>query len=151
MTEIRCPEPSEFPDLSALCMRSKAHWGYDANFMQQCRAELTLTKDRVGSDPIAVIGPIGRVQAIALVSFEGETAHLDKLFVDPVAMGLGLGRTLMGWATQTARNVGAREMVIEADPGAVAFYSRMGARPAGAVPSGSIPGRNIPRLVIDLR
>jgi hypothetical protein len=41
-------------------------------------------------------------------------------------------------------------MTIDADPGAVPFYERMGAVPAGLVPSGSIPGRFLPRLVVAL-
>jgi hypothetical protein len=39
---------------------------------------------------------------------------------------------------------------IEADPDAVRFYQRMGARLAGSAASGSIPGRTLPRLILDL-
>jgi hypothetical protein len=41
-------------------------------------------------------------------------------------------------------------MVIEADPGAAAFYERMGARHAGLAPSQSIAGRLLPRLLVEL-
>ena len=39
LRQARTTEPS---DLSALCLRSKAHWGYDEECMTACRAELTL-------------------------------------------------------------------------------------------------------------
>ena len=35
--------------LTALCMRSKAHWGYDAAFMHACREELRMTAVAAGS------------------------------------------------------------------------------------------------------
>ena len=41
--------------------------------------------------------------------------------------------------------------VVEADPGAVPFYLRMGCRVIGSVASGSIPGRILPLLAMDIR
>jgi len=41
-------------------------------------------------------------------------------------------------------------MQIESDPGAVAFYRRMGAVDDGVARSASIPGRLIPRLKLAL-
>ena len=37
---IRAPTIDELSDLSDLCFRSKAVWGYDVEFMDECRAEL---------------------------------------------------------------------------------------------------------------
>ena len=51
-----------------------------------------------------------------------------RLFVEPALLGAGIGRRLFEWATATARNLGAVRITIEADPGAVPFYERMGAR-----------------------
>ena len=38
---IRAPTIDELPDLSDLCFRSKAVWGYDEEFMEACRGELS--------------------------------------------------------------------------------------------------------------
>ncbi|MBV8839939.1 MAG: GNAT family N-acetyltransferase [Alphaproteobacteria bacterium] len=72
------------------------------------------------------------------------------VFVAPERLRGGIGARLLAWAIDLASRRGARALVIEADPDAVAFYRRRGATPGGSVPSGSIPGRMLPRLMIAL-
>jgi len=78
---------------------------------------------------------------------EGELVHL---YVDPAAIGAGVGVTLFRAACEIARREGFRRLLIHSDPNAVPFYSRQGARQVGEVPSGSIPGRLLPPLELDL-
>ena len=93
----------------------------------------------------------GRVVGMAQLSvFQGE-ADLLKLFVDPLALRGGIGSSLMGWSCDTAKRLGAKRLVIDADPHAAEFYRRMGATDIGLIPSGSIPRRMLPQLVLDLR
>lgn len=153
MTRFGDPRPAvpeDIPALRDLALRSKAHWGYDAAFMAACDAELTLGPGEIGGTGIAVIdgldGPAGMVQ----VSAGRDGADPLKLFVEPAAMGAGIGRRLFSRAAGWARRRGARRMVIESDPGAVPFYERMGAMRHGSAPSGSIPGRVLPVLILDL-
>lgn len=87
---------------------------------------------------------------MAQVAVLGETADLLKLFVDPENLGTGLGKCMFDWAVAESRRLGARRMSIEADPGAVPFYEKRGARVVGSATSGSIAGRRIPLLSIDL-
>ena len=150
MTILRPPRLDELPLLGELCLRSKASWGYDAAIMAACRAELMLAPEELRTTQLQVAedaaGPLGLVQ----VAIEGQRAELLKLFVEPERQREGIGRGLMVWALATARALGAAEMVIESDTGAVGFYRRFGANQAGWAPSGSIPGRRLPRLVLDL-
>jgi GNAT superfamily N-acetyltransferase len=90
------------------------------------------------------------VVGLAQVKVAGADADLLKLFVEPALLGSGVGRLLFEWATATARTLGAVRMIIEADPGAAAFYERLGARHAGLAPSQSIPGRMLPRMQLEL-
>jgi len=46
---IRPARPYEAALLTALCRRSKAHWGNDAAFMAACAAELTVTAERIAA------------------------------------------------------------------------------------------------------
>lgn len=140
----------ELPRLSDLCLRSKAVWGYDAEFLAACREELTITPEHLARTHVRILEREGTVIGIAQVAIEGRTAELAKLFVDPGHLGQGYGRVLLEWAVATAQGAGAVRMTIDSDPGAVPFYMRMAARPAGLVPSGSIPGRLLPRLEIAL-
>jgi GNAT superfamily N-acetyltransferase len=146
---IRAPVVAELPALSELCMRSKAVWGYDADFMAACRAELTFHPDELSSSRIAVAECAGTIAGVAQVKLIGQEADLTKLFVEPAALRSGIGKALFGWATDAARSMGATRLVIEADPDAAPFYRRLGARDAGLAPSGSIPGRTLPKLVLD--
>lgn len=147
---LRKPTTDELAELSDLCLRSKAVWGYDAAFMEACRRELTLSDDDLRSTALVAADVDGRLVGVAQVDVTDAGGDLLKLFVAPEVIGSGIGRMLFDWCRDTARRMGAPVLVIESDPGAVPFYQRMGARDAGTVPSGSIAGRVLPRLVLSL-
>lgn len=149
MIRLRNARQDELSSLSGLCMRSKAHWGYDEAFMAACRAELTLHPDELETSSLQVAECDAAVAGMAQVRVSGADADLLKLFVEPDSIGTGVGRLLFEWATAKARELGATSMVIEADPDAAPFYERMGAHHAGSVPSGSIPGRMLPRMLME--
>jgi len=149
--EIRIAKPGEAASLSALCVRSKAHWGYDAAFMRMSAASLQVSEvDIVAGRVVVAIDDAGRPIGVAGVVSDGETADLDVLFVDPPAIGSGAGRRLFEAAVQLARRLGAKRMTVLADPHAAAFYERMGARFLRNAPSDAIPGRILPLYEYDL-
>jgi GNAT superfamily N-acetyltransferase len=125
-------------------------WGYDQAFLDACRSELTIRAEELESTALQVAEHDGTLVGVAQITVEGETADLQKMFVEPRAIGLGIGSALFAWAVWMAKDRGAQRMTIDADPGAVGFYKRMGAVEHGAAPSGSIPGRMLPRLQVDL-
>jgi GNAT superfamily N-acetyltransferase len=148
--QLRDARQNELSGLSELCLRSKAVWGYGDAFMIACRTELTLRPDELQSTHIQVAERYSTVVGLAQVKVTGTDAELLKLFVEPALLGSGVGRLLFEWATARARDLGAVRMMIEADPGAAAFYERLGARHAGLAPSQSIPGRMLPRMQLEL-
>ena len=150
MLTLREARAEDCEALTELCLRSKAVWGYDAAFMDQCRAELTLKPNALRPDQTQVAERGGRYLGVAQISTDGNEAYLEKLFVDPDAMGQGIGRALIEWARSAATRRGALRLVIEADPDAAPFYRRIGAVDAGVAPSASIPGRVLPMLVLSL-
>jgi len=147
---IRAPTIEELASLSELCLRSKAVWGYDREFLAACRSELSFDQRNLQLTPIAVAEHSGKVVGVAQVKVMGNEANLLKLFIEPTALRRGVGRTLLAWATNVAREKGATRLIIDSDPGAVLFYRRMGAYDLGQAPSGSVPGRMLPRLAINL-
>ena len=148
--QLRSPDICECDALTALCLRSKAHWGYDAAFMKACMPVLTVTPGLLKAHTwqVATQGP--DLLGVASVRPIGSTACLEKLFVEPGKMRNGTGGALMQWAISQARLSGAECITIEADPQAVAFYARFGARKIGEVPSDAIAGRVLPLLEIRL-
>ena len=151
MASIRNAKPGEGAGLSALCVRSKAHWGYDAAFMRKCAAALLVSEAEIAADRVLVAcDTAGRTIGVAGVTPEGETADLDVLFVDPPAIGSGAGRALFDAAAALARRFGARRLTILADPNAAGFYESCGARRVGEAPSDAIPGRFLPLYELPL-
>jgi len=147
MVTIRRARTSEADTLSALAFRSKAHWGYSAEFMAACRAELTVQAGDIGAGRVVVAESDGALLGFYCLAEPREgRAELDALFVEPAAIGRGVGRALLNEAVAQARARGARIVEIQADPNAEAFYVHAGARRVGVRESGSLPGRLLPVL-----
>jgi GNAT superfamily N-acetyltransferase len=147
---IRPAVGSDLEHLSGLALRSKAHWGYDAAFLEACRAELTITPDRLAGEHVRVAEEDGAVLGFVCVRLDGEEAELMDLFVEPRRIGSGVGRALWEEAVSLARSGGAVRLAVEADPHAEDWYRRRGAERIGTAPSGSIPGRRLPLLRLSL-
>jgi GNAT superfamily N-acetyltransferase len=149
--QVRSAKLDEAASLTALCVRSKAHWGYDAAFMKLSAPALAVSEDDIAAGRVLVaVDDADRVIGMACVLAEGDTADLDALFIDPPAIGSGAGRALFDAAVALARRRGARRMTILADPNAAAFYERLGARYLRNAPSDAIPGRTLPFYEYDL-
>lgn len=142
---LRAARPGEADDLTELVMRSKAHWGYDADFLRQVRPALTLTDRHLAATVVAELdGRLAGVATLAGEEFEGE---LDLLFVDPWAIGKGVGRALFRDAVARAHTLGMTRLLIESDPYAEEFYLRMGATRIGETIS-TATGRTLPLLAV---
>lgn len=142
---IRDGRPEEAEELTELILRSKAHWGYSAEFMARVRSELVLHAEDVVPHRTLVSEVDGRLAGVATVIGAPPHGELDLLFVDPWAMGLGVGRALLLEAANRARKEGFTDLDIVADPGAEPFYLKMGATRAGESISPST-GRALPLL-----
>ncbi|MEU6201414.1 GNAT family N-acetyltransferase [Streptomyces sp. NPDC047061] len=140
---IRPAQDEEASFLSDLALRSKAHWGYDAAFLEACREELALTGPDLARHRTAVAERDGSILGFTTLEGEPPQGVLGMMFVDPDAIGQGIGRVLFTHAVETAQALGFTRFTIDADPNAEPFYEAMGGIPVGRVPSGSIPGRTL--------
>ena len=148
---IRRARSDEAESLSALALRSKAHWGYSQDFLEACREELSVSAAALEKHPAYLLEEDGVTLGFyLLVPLAEEEAELDSLFVEPEAIGTGAGAELIAHAIREARGGGCRRLVIHADPNATRFYEAAGARVVGSTPSGSIPGRRLPLLHLEL-
>lgn len=145
---IRPARPGEEPALSALCLRSKAHWGYDAAFLAACRGALAVDPGLVAAGRVEVAEAGGRVLGVVAMGRgeDGGSEEVELLFVDPPAIGSGVGRALLVQSLARAAARGARRALVLSDPQARGFYERMGARFVCMAPSNVLPGRRLPRL-----
>ena len=135
--------------LTQLSRRSKAHWGYDAEFMRIVAGDLTVTPSAIKTHEVWILEEDGRILGFHQVKL-GDTAWLEDLWLEPDAIGKGYGRQLWEHAVSIARAWGAWGMEFNAEPFAMGFYERMGAVQVGETPSRFIPGRKLPLMRIPL-
>ncbi len=153
MIKIREACKSEAKSLSGLAMRSKAHWGYSAEFMEACRQELLVTEEMIASkdNHYAVADAQGVVVGFySLISLSKPNIELGLLFIEPSHIGTGIGRTLITHAKNHAIASGGRTLHFQGDPNAEAFYKAIGATLTGKRESSSIPERFLPTFSISL-
>jgi GNAT superfamily N-acetyltransferase len=70
------------------------------------------------------------------------------LFVDPPAIGRGVGGLLLRHALGTAAALGIDTLEIDSDPYAEPFYRHAGAVRTGTSPSTVDPARELPHLTL---
>jgi GNAT superfamily N-acetyltransferase len=143
---IRPGRPDEAAGLGDLALRSKAHWGYDREFLEACRTELMFAPTDVVLRRIHVAERAGRILGFYSLDGDAPNGEIGNLWVTPEAIGTGLGRKLWDHAIERASSAGFAVLRIDADPFAEGFYLAMGAVRVGEAPSGSIPGRVLPML-----
>jgi GNAT superfamily N-acetyltransferase len=147
---IRHALPGEAAALTDLALRSKAHWGYDEEFLESCRADLTLAPGYIAASPVFVLEEDGARAGFYGLLGSLPAARLEYLFVEPAWIGRGFGERLWRHAVETATAAGFTELEIESDPGAEGFYLAMGARRIGEAASLARPGRKLPILCMHL-
>ncbi|WP_322756441.1 GNAT family N-acetyltransferase [Frankia sp. Cas3] len=127
--KLRVARPDEAEALSGLTMRSKAHWGYDEEFLAACRNDLWFRRGEVVARRTVVAERDGLVLGVATLEGDPPDGELGMLFVEPDAIGRGVGRVLYRHVLEEAGRLGFTQVTIESDPNAEAFYLAMGAEP----------------------
>lgn len=146
---IRPARPDDAAALSALALRSKAHWGYDDAFLERARSELDVTPDDLARLRAGVAQEGGRPVGFYALDLEREPAEVVAMFVEPDVIGTGVGALLFAAAVAAAREAGVTTLVVESDPNAEGFYRSRGARRIGERTSAST-GRSLPLLELRL-
>jgi GNAT superfamily N-acetyltransferase len=142
--------PSHGPSrLREIARAAKGHWGYDRARVRDWAATLDFRPDAVPGRELFVAELDGEPVGLATILPEGASAILEDLWIDPPAMGRGLGRLLVAHAAERARELGAKRLVWEAEPNAVGFYERLSARRIGESEPGAW-GRRLPLMALDL-
>lgn len=141
---------SDGPELTELTIRSKSHWGYSSEQIGEWQDELTVTEDYLvqhhvytAHDADSLIG------YYALRVLDREEASLDNLFVEARLIGQGFGRKLILDALQRARDLDLKRVVLESDPNAEDFYSKVGFKQIGKLET-AIEGRYLPVMSYEL-
>ena len=146
---IRPARAEEGEGLSALALRAKSRWGYAEEFVEASRQALA-----INAETIAAARTFVRERAGETIGFYGLVGKpprgvLEWMFLEPEAIGRGLGRRMWDDAIARARTEGFGELRIESDRFAEPFYLAMGAVRIGSTHS-PVDGAPLPLLKIEL-
>jgi GNAT superfamily N-acetyltransferase len=108
------------------------YWGHDRNYPEAYEGLATLIAAEGGPELhlVFVLEQDGQVVGFYELRDRGDHVELTRMFMRPELIGHGHGRTLWNHAVTEAQSMADR-MLIMSDPGAVGFYSAMGASLAG--------------------
>src|SRR3546814_6446156 len=109
----------------------------DLAFLQACRDELTVSPKSAAAGRVVVL--IGRETPLGCYALDAgdrrDEAEISLLFVEPAAIGRGIGRALWEHAVAKARRGGLRRLKVLSDPFALGFYRAVGATLSGKIRS----------------
>jgi GNAT superfamily N-acetyltransferase len=142
---LRSAQPGEEAALTELAVRSKGHWGHDEAFLERARPELTVRPGDLERWILRVAVRDGEI--VGFSAIDAAAGELEMLFVEPGAIGTGVGGALLRDALAQAARAGLDALLIESDPDAEPFYRAAGAEPCGTRTSSST-GRSLPLLRI---
>lgn len=115
------------------------------------RRTITITAQDIQAHLVLVHETDGVVDGVGMLLLRGgDDAELEHLWIDPPAIGRGIGRRLFLAFAEAARRRGAARIVLNSDPYAEGFYRRLGAVRIGDHPVDEIPGRTLPRMAFSL-
>ncbi|MCS6996274.1 MAG: GNAT family N-acetyltransferase [Casimicrobiaceae bacterium] len=148
---LRVAREDDLEAMNRLALRAKAHWGYDEDELARWRDAIEVRANTVREWPTFVAEAEGGLVGFVQMNPAQTRWALDALWVEPDRMGQGIGRRLLSHACRMAAAAGQRVLSIDADPNAVAFYVRMGARAVGYVPAPltNDPERVRPQFLIE--
>ncbi|WP_373085623.1 GNAT family N-acetyltransferase [Sneathiella sp.] len=118
--------------------------------MLTCKPFLSITPKMITDWHSGVIETAEEIAGFYFLSEEQAQAELQLLYIDPSYIGCGYGRCLFNSAVETAIRLGHPNLRIEADPNAVGFYRKMGARQTGWCRSDISDGHELPLMILDL-
>jgi GNAT superfamily N-acetyltransferase len=113
--------------------------------MAAAAPDLTFTEEDIAGSDVLVAERDGAL--VGMVAVEDRQARLGWLFVEPAAIGSGVGSALLKAALARAAERGVSALELDSDPHAESFYRAHGARRIGTAPARST-GRALPRLRI---
>jgi N-acetylglutamate synthase-like GNAT family acetyltransferase len=150
--QIRRARAEEAEALTAIAHAAKRHWKYPEKWIDQWRADLTITPEFIANNEVFVAIVGGDIVGCCALVVSDSLAELEHMWIDPQQMGNGVGRALFEYTTHRAQDLGLTELELSADPNAEGFYQRMGAKRIGEAQA-DMDGqtRVLPRMTVNLQ
>lgn len=125
---IRSGKPNEGARLKEIAIAAKGFWGYEPDRVRQWADAGDFSPQRLGRLIVFVAESEGRAIGWSSLIRRGDVGWLEDLWIEPEWIGKGIGAVLFRHTAAHARELGATRLEWEAEPNAIGFYEKMGAR-----------------------
>ena len=135
--------------LTDLTIRSKSHWNYKDEQIDQWSEELSIEEEYIEANSVYVI--FDKTKLVGYYSYfklSEDVVKLDCLFIEPEYIGSGYGKVLLQDFLNRMKKGGYHKITLEADPHATDFYKKYGFKIVGQLPS-SVRGRSLPIMELE--
>ena len=120
---------ADIDTLNRISLASKKHWRYPQDWIDHWREDLKVTTTHFEEHQVikAVLENEGQeiIVGFCIVGETDQEYEVLHLWVDPPYIGKGYGKTLLNQALEMAITT-PKDILVEADPNAEAFYKAMG-------------------------
>ncbi len=137
-------------ELTELTIRSKSHWNYSNEQIEEWRDDLTVTEIYILEKEVYKLmngnDLIGYYSYIRLNNLD---VKLENLFLEPKFMNQGLGKMLMTDFLQRIQKSKFKKVILDADPNVEKFYTKFGFKVIGKLET-SIKNRFLPQMELKI-
>ncbi|MBM7035055.1 GNAT family N-acetyltransferase [Vibrio ulleungensis] len=141
----------DIPEINTVITDAKRSWGYSDAMMALWLPDLLIDPSALTVRHFWVA--VERQQIVGVVSLSASkpfSFELEDCWVSPSCQGMGVGRKLMDFVLLWSKQHNGKKLTIVADPNALGFYEKMGARQIAT--KASIPsGRLLPVLQLEIK
>ncbi len=122
---FRIAAQKDLSTLNAISLRSKAHWGYPAEWIETWKNDLTITPEQFAHQQILVVEINDRIIGFSSIVEDQDNYDIHHLWVLPEFIGQGIGKKLLQTTIDTFVQI-EKPIIVEADPNAEPFYRSQG-------------------------
>jgi len=149
-TRIREVQDEDVDNLNNLMWRSKSHWGYDQEYLDNWSKTVYITPEKLTS----CIKKLIETEDGTLIGFWIQEASTNMIwsafFIDPEFIGQGYARPLWNAVMEEAKQREIPYFMLRADPNVKDFYIHMGGEYLGDQESSYQEGLPVPVFKIEI-
>lgn len=139
-------------DLTELTIRSKSHWNYSRQQIENWRNDLTISETYITEKEVyKLIDNENKIIGYySYFKMDNLIVKLENLFVKPEFIKRGFGKMLMTDFLQRIKKSNIEKIILDADPNAEKFYEQIGFKVIGKLET-SIKDRFLPIMELKIK
>ena len=150
--KIKKTIPTDAKILTELTIRSKAHWNYSKQQIDDWRDDLTISEAYITEKNVLklVDDNDNIVGYYSYFKIDNLNVKLENLFIEPKFIGLGYGKILMTDFLKRVKRTKAEKIILDSDPNSEKFYTKIGFKMIGKLET-SIRDRFLPIMELKIK